>query len=487
MDFVFSWRIICLDNVFVVTLWPDSYEDNMYYERSIDKYLQDWSHKSEHKPILLRGARQVGKSSAVRHLAESFPSFVEINFEKRPDYKAIFQQDLDVHRIVSQLAVLAGTSISPGQTLLFLDEIQTCPEAIMALRFFKEDLPQMHVIAAGSLLEFALTDLPTFGVGRIHSVFMYPMTFDEFLLALGERLLLQARNEASVTQPLAEPLHAKLVEQLRAYMLVGGMPEVVTRWVQTHDFIQCQALQDELIMSYEDDFPKYNKRVDVNLLRKTWRSAAVQATKKFAFAQVGEYKAKDVRSALDLLVLAGLLIPITHTSADGLPLGSGENPSYRKYIVFDSGIMLRLLNLYMGNVQEITMQILTSSAADLVNKGTIAEQLAGLELLHYLPPNKRYDMYYWVRTEKNATAEIDYLADYAQAILPIEVKAGVQGGMKSLWAYMHDKHLKNAVRISLENFSCFDYQDTTAGATRHVTICPLYAVAMLHKLLQQEG
>lgn len=149
----------------------------MYYSRMIDGYLLEWSQRSSHKPLLLRGARQVGKSTAVRHLSQKFKSFVEVNFERQPSYKQLFQGDIDVKRIVPQMAAIAGKPIEPGSTLLFLDEIQACPEAIMSLRFFKEDMPELHVIAAGSLLEFALEELPTFGVGRIHSMFMFPMTF----------------------------------------------------------------------------------------------------------------------------------------------------------------------------------------------------------------------------------------------------------------------------------------------------------------------
>lgn len=251
----------------------------MYYKRIIDKHLSEWASRDTRKPILLRGARQVGKSSAVRHLGKQFKNYLEINFEMEPQYKAIFMPDLNVNRIVMQISAISGSRIEEGETLLFMDEIQECPEAIMSLRFFKENMPRLHVIAAGSLLEFALAELPTFGVGRIHSMFMYPMTFDEFLLANKEDILLEARNAASSQSPLPEPLHEKLVSLLRTYMLVGGMPECVAKWVETHDYLLCQEVQNDILVSYEDDFPKYKKKADVNLLRNILRSAAVQATK----------------------------------------------------------------------------------------------------------------------------------------------------------------------------------------------------------------
>lgn len=451
----------------------------MYYERIIDRYLSEWATRPVHKPILLRGARQVGKSTAVRHLGESFKYYVEINLEKQSNYIDLFKKDLDVTRIVPQMAAMCGTPIVPNETLLFIDEIQESQEAIMALRYFKEDMPNLHVIAAGSLLEFVLDEIPTFGVGRIHSMYMFPMTFDEFLLANGEQLLLDARGQANIDAPLPTPLHEKLIGLMRTFMLVGGMPESVVKWVQTHDFLQCQEVQDDIITGYEADFPKYKKKVDPQLLIATMKSAATQATKKFVYSRVpGEYKTAEVKKALDLLIKAGVLVPVTHSSGNGLPLGDESDESIRKILLLDTGLMLRLLNMTMGDTSAITAQILTATAADLVNKGPMAEMLAGLELLHYLTPNLHHDLYYWVRQAKNSTAEIDYLLSRDMKVLPFEVKAGVQGGMKSLWDFMREKKLDQAVRCSLENFGKFDYIDAEAeGAVRHVEVYPLYALS----------
>ena len=451
----------------------------MYYERIIDRYLSEWATRPIHKPILLRGARQVGKSTAVRHLGESFKYYVEINLEKQSNYIDLFKKDLDVTRIVPQMAAMCGTPIVPNETLLFIDEIQESQEAIMALRYFKEDMPNLHVIAAGSLLEFVLDEIPTFGVGRIHSMYMFPMTFDEFLLANGEQLLLDARGQANIDAPLPTPLHEKLIGLMRTFMLVGGMPESVVKWVQTHDFLQCQEVQDDIITGYEADFPKYKKKVDPQLLIATMKSAATQATKKFVYSKVpGEYKTAEVKKALDLLIKAGVLVPVTHSSGNGLPLGDEADESIRKILLLDTGLMLRLLNMTMGDTSAITAQILTATAADIVNKGPMAEMLAGLELLHYLTPNLHHDLYYWVRQAKNSTAEIDYLLSRDMKVLPFEVKAGVQGGMKSLWDFMREKKLDQAVRCSLENFGKFDYIDAEAeGAVRHVEVYPLYALS----------
>ena len=458
----------------------------MYCKRLIDNYLSEWASRDTHKPVLLRGARQVGKSTAVKELSKKFYSFVEINFEKQPKYKILFDDDLDVKRIIPQISAIYGTSIKPGQTLLFLDEIQECPRAIMALRFFKEDMPELHVIAAGSLLEFALKELPTFGVGRIHSMFMYPMTFDEFLEANGQQLLIETRNEASIDNPLPEPIHNKLVDFLRTYMLVGGMPEAVKTWVEYHDYIRCQEVQDDIVVTYEDDFPKYKKNVDPTLLRRTLRSVAVQAGKKFVYTKVGlDYKTAEVKKAVELLTLAGILHPVTHTDANGLPLGSEEDKSYQKMLLLDTGLLLRLLNMSLGDVSELTTQILTASATDLANKGPMAEMVVGLEMLHNMSPNIRHELYYWVRHAKNSQAEIDYIATYLQTVVPIEVKADTQGGMKSLWAFMRDKRLHYAIRCSMENFGKFDYVDNQANnEVRHVRICPMYAIARIEEIKQ---
>ena len=453
----------------------------MYYERIIDRHLSEWAARPVHKPVLLRGARQVGKSTAVRHLGESFKHFVEINLEKQPDYIELFKKDLDVKRIVPQMAAMYGTPIVAKETLLFIDEIQESQEAIMALRYFKEDMPDLHVVAAGSLLEFVLDDIPTFGVGRIHSMYMFPMTFDEFLLANDEQLLLDARRQANTDSPLPTPLHDKLVGLIRTFMLVGGMPESVAKWAETHDYLQCQEVQDDIITGYEADFPKYKKKVDPQLLVATMRSAATQVTNKFVYSQVaGGYKTAEAKKALDLLIKAGILIPVTHTDGNGLPLGDEADESYRKLLLLDTGLLLRLLNMSMGDISSVTTHILTATAADLVNKGPMAEMLAGLEVLHYLSPNIHHDLFYWVRQAKNSLAEIDYLLSRDMKVLPLEVKSGVQGGMKSLWDFMRDKKLSQAIRCSLENFGKFDYIDSKAdNAVRHVEIVPLYAISQM--------
>ena len=451
-----------------------------YISRSIDKTLEEWKESTTHKPLLLRGARQVGKSSAVRHLGTQFKYFAEVNFESAKSIATFFKGDLDVKLISSKISNYIQVPIIPGQTLLFLDEIQACPEAIMALRFFKEDYPELHVIAAGSLLEFALQSLPTFGVGRIHSVFMYPMTFDEFLVAMDMGGLLAMRREATVTHPLDAPFHDKLVNLFRTYLMVGGMPEAVATWRETTDFLKCQQVHQDIILTYEDDFNKYGRRVNPELLRLTLHGVCHQIGQKLTFSRISEgYRSAQIREALNLLTLAGLVIPVVGTSANGVPLDAESDEKRAKYLFLDSGLLLAILHLDGQLGHDLIKLIMTATPQDLINKGSITEMVAGLEISRYKSPVMRPRLFYWEKTG-NSIAEIDYLSIRSMKVLPIEIKAGTQGGMKSLWIFMREKHLNNAVRCSLENFGAFDYIDhNDDNAIRHVDICPLYALSQL--------
>ena len=445
-----------------------------YYKRQIDDVLLQWKNSSKHKPLLLRGARQVGKSSSIRHLGKQFEFFVEINLERQKQIHSLFKSDLDIKKIVAEISSITQIPVIEGRTLLFFDEIQECKEVISALRFFWEDMPQLHVIAAGSLLEFALNEISSFGVGRISSVFMYPMSFDEFLLAQGYDRLFEAKSNASPEAPLSDVIHAKLVELFRTFIMVGGMPEAVVTWNGTKDYLQCQSIHNEIVTTYEDDFGKYSEKISPTLIRATLRSVAHQTGNKFIYSRVGqEYKSAIVKEALHWLVLAGLITPVSCTAGNGLPLGAEANTNITKYLYIDSGLLLAMLNISFGNIGQLTEQILLSSATDLVNKGSITEMIAGLEIIKYLPTTHRPELYYWQREAKGSTAEIDYLIAKDMQILPIEVKAGTQGGMKSLYYYMEQKNVQHAARMSLENFGRIERN------TFLIDICPLYAVSSL--------
>ena len=454
----------------------------MYIERSIDSLLLEWKNSRSLKPLLLRGARQVGKSWAVKHLGESFDYFIEVNFEKRPDMKDIFEKVHDAHELAQSIGMLYNKPVIPGKTLIFLDEIQGCFAAIKSLWSFKEDFPGLHVVAAGSLLEFALKELPSFGVGRIRSLFVYPFSFDEFLIAEGKSSWVKAKKEASSDKPLLAALHNDLVQHYRTFLMVGGMPASVAAWITSHDYRQCQTELDDIQLTYYDDFVKYAKKVDPTLLRNTLQSVILQIGNKFVYSQVeGGYRAEEVKKALGLLCDAGIIKRVSHTAANGLPLGAEVNEKFRKYIYLDSGLLLRILDMDLGSAQQLTELIIAGTAEDLVNKGGLAEMVLGWELVKYNTPRSQHDLYYWENTAEGTRSEVDYIIARDMKVLPIECKAGTSGKMKSLRVFMRQKHLTDAIRCSLENFSLLESQDQKdENATRRISINPLYAISTLY-------
>ncbi len=443
----------------------------MYYSRDIDGYLRQWKDDKSHKPLLLRGARQVGKSSAIRHLGKEFKYFLEVNFERDRDVVSVFSGNLKPQDIALRLSAFYGVPVIAGETLLFFDEIQACPEALHSLWFFYEDYRELHVAAAGSLLEFALKKMSSFGVGRVRSLFMYPMSFDEFLEATGRKAWLEEKRKASPDSPVFEALHGKLVESFRNYLMVGGMPEAVSRWAETGDYLKCRQVQDDIMSSYEDDFSKYEARVEPVLLRHVLRSVASQVGSKFVYSNVqGNYRSEKVKEALDLLKDAGLIKAVIHTAANGLPLGAETNDKFVKYLFLDSGLLLRLLGLEdTGEQSELSKLLLVGTASDLVNKGHVTEMVAGLELLKYSSPTQRHDLYYWQNLSRGSQAEVDYVIVKDTKVVPLEVKAGTSGSMKSMYRFMEETGLDYGIRTSLENF----------GKLKRADIIPLYALSSL--------
>lgn len=433
-----------------------------YFTRQIDKYLAEWKTDRYRKPLLIRGARQIGKSSAARNFGKSFKYFVEINLEREQELKELFGKNLDVKKICSQLSVLKHTPIVAGETLLFIDEIQESERAIASLRYFYEDYPELHVIAAGSLLEFALRELSSFGVGRIISIYMYPFSFDEFLCATGQEMLVDyKKNEANCDNPLPEAFHNTLIDSLRAYYIIGGMPEAVRYWQETHDLLHISRIHNNIISTYQDDFSKYKSRISPLLLRNTLLSVAKQAGGKFVYSQVeGGTSTEKVKEALQLLSLAGIVIPVTHTAANGIPLGAEVNTKFQKYLLADIGLMQAMLKLSAND-------ILLSNNVDFVNKGGMAEVFTGLELIKYSSPFVLPEQFYWQRLEKGAQSEIDYVIEQNQQIVPIEVKAGTRGSMQSLRIFMNMKHPAFGIRTCLENFGSYD----------NIRVYPLYAIS----------
>jgi len=437
----------------------------MYYKRKIDTELLLWRKEERRKPLLLRGARQVGKSSAVRELAKQFEYFVEVNFESQRQLHAAFSGDINPRNISNDISLYLNVPVIPGKTLLFFDEIQACPAAISSLRFFYEQYPELHVIAAGSLLEFALGDLPSFGVGRIRSIFMYPFSFYEFLSASGEDLLLKAVKTASPQQPLSDIIHSKLNSLLKQFLIIGGMPEVVSNYVESKNILSCQKILDDLLTSLQADFSKYRVRVQPVLINEVFSSVVRQSGYRFVYSRaVPEIGLRQIKDALELLIMADLVIPVSHTSANGLPLGAETDSGKRKMLLLDTGLFQRISGLKISD-------LLLSDDFNVINKGALAEQFAGLELLKSSSCYQREKLYYWHREARSSNAEVDYLMQKDDTILPIEIKSGKSGSMQSLFLFLKEKGLKLGVRSSMENFSSYD----------KIEVYPLYALSNINK------
>lgn len=433
----------------------------MYLERHIDRELALWRNQAEGKPLLIRGARQVGKSTAIRHLAKQFDHFLDINFEEQRNVHSLFEGDLDPHQLCENLSIYFNIPITPGKTLLFFDEIQACIPAISSLRFFYEKYPQLHVVAAGSLLEFALSELPSFGVGRVRSMFMYPMSFMEYLWAMDEKLLADYISGASPGHPLPVPIHEKALDLLKRFMILGGMPEVLAHYTSKRDLRGATQLLDDLIISFRADFAKYRDRVPSLRIAEVFQSVVQQAGVNFVYSRAAVATShRQIKEAVDLLIMAGLVIPVTHTSANGIPLGAEINPKKQKMLILDTGIFQRVLGLDVADV-------LFESDFETVNKGAIAEQYVGLELLKSGSCYQQQSLYFWQREAKSSSAEVDYLIQKHDKIVPIEVKSGKKGTMQSLYLFLEEKNIAMGIRTSLENFGSID----------RVLICPLYAIA----------
>ena len=433
----------------------------MYLPRNIDTELTAWRRQKSGKPLLLRGARQVGKSTAIRELAKQFEYFLEVNFEEQRQVHKLFEGDLEPKELCENLSILYNVPIVPGKTLLFFDEIQTCISAISSLRFFYEKYPELHIIAAGSLLEFALAEIPSFGVGRIRSIFVYPLSFDEYLNGMGEKQLLEAKRKATAKKPLKEPIHEKLLTHVKRFLVLGGMPEVIASYVQNGNFNQCGQVLDDLISSLKADFAKYKKQVPFLRIAEVFDSVVAQSGDRFVYAKAAtETNHRQVKEAVDLLTMAGLVIPVTHTAANGLPLGAEADSKKRKMLLLDTGIFQRLLGLPIS-------EILFENSFDAINKGAIAEQYVGLELLKSFSCYRQESLYYWHREAKSSNAEVDYIIQQNGNIVPIEVKSGKKGSMQSLFLFLSEKRAPFGIRFSLENYSAYE----------NIKVLPLYAVS----------
>lgn len=437
-------------------------------KRLIDWHLKSWMISNNRKPLILRGARQVGKTHAVRTLGTSFESFVEINFELLPEAKNIFTQNLVPKRIVWELELLTNQKIIPGKTLLFFDEVQTAPQAITAMRYFYELMPDLHLISAGSLLDFAIEKVGI-PVGRVSTLYIYPLSFLEFLCATGHPQFIKAiLNE----ELLSDANHFKLLDFLAQYLVIGGLPEVVSNWIETMNPSKCQEVQKQLIETYRQDFPKYAKTHQIKYVETLFNQIPHFIGHIFKYSAIhGEYKKRELAPSLDLLCHANVVHRVTHSAGNGIPIGAGINLEHFKLIFLDVGIEQAMLGVDLA-------AWFLNKERELVNRGTVAEAFVGQELLCYASPKWKQSLHFWKREAKGAMAEVDYLFEHGGSVIPIEVKSGHGSTLRSMHQFLseHPKS-KYGIRFSSQSFST---QDKLLSK-------PLYAVATLAHADQQEA
>jgi hypothetical protein len=432
-------------------------------KRIIDHFLMLWKQDPYRKPLLLRGARQVGKTYSVRQFGTTYPHFVEINFELQAKAIRIFEEDLVPARLLRELSLIAQQEIIPGKTLLFLDEVQMAPQAIIALRYFYEMMPELHVIAAGSLLDFAIEQVGV-PVGRVQSLYIHPLSFIEYLVAVGDTLLAKEIINQNAQEPLGQVIHEKTLKLLGEYLALGGMPLSVQRWADNKKPLNCAQVHHEILRTYRQDFSKYARKLQIKYVELIFNSIPLQQGRKFKYSLIeGDYRKRELAPALDLLVTAGIAHKVYRSAGQGVPLGAQIDPQDYKIIFLDSGLAQTLLGLDVS-------QWFLQPQEEFINKGALVETFVGQELIAYTDPASDNSLYYWQKNSGASQAEIDYLIQQVGTVIPIEVKAGQGTTLRSMHSFL-ENHPKSpfGIRFSTQNYSRID----------KIHSYPLYAVAQV--------
>jgi predicted AAA+ superfamily ATPase len=420
-------------------------------KRSLDNELIKWKKSSFRQPLLVRGARQVGKTFSIQRFGSKyFNNCVTLNFEEQPESAACFET-LNVTEILEKISILKSVQITPGKTLLFMDEIQSCPESIVSLRYFYEKMPELHVIGAGSLLEFALRSSDfKMPVGRISSLYMEPLSFAEFLDAQGHENLIKYLDQVDIYTKL-ENLYKDILEKiLKKYLLVGGMPAVVSAYVEGASPEEIKMLQSSILQTYQADFAKYATTSKHKYLKDVFLAAPRVVGKQCKYSYINPHvQSRFLKDALGLLSDARCLHQIFHSSGHGIPLEAQLNPKKFKILFIDVGLMQRSLGLDTKLMFEKDIMI--------VNRGSVAEQYIGQQILTTSDFFEEKHLHYWSRESRSSQAEVDFLAVLEDKVLPVEVKAGKTGSLRSMHLFLNE-HPESpfGIRFSPHEFSWHD-------------------------------
>lgn len=446
-------------------------------------FLVEWLNSRTRKPLVIRGARQVGKTWLIQDLANRQKlRLIELNFEKRPELESLFSSN-DPKEVIINIAASTGGKIEPSKTLLFLDEIQAAPHLLAKLRWFAEDMPELPVVAAGSLLDFALAKHKfSMPVGRIGYMYLEPLSFEEFLDALGEQELRAYLQNYEWSLSIPTAIHSQLMKRIKEYLVIGGMPAAVSSWATEQAPDAINQIHFDLLTTYRDDFAKYSGRLSTDRLEDVMNAIPRQLGKKFVYKEANsEINTAPLKQALDLLAKARVCHKVMATSANGLPLGAEVDEKFSKVIMLDCGLCSASLGLSLHQLRSL-------SDISMVNSGGMAEQLVGQLLrtitLAYIPPS----LYYWQRKRKGAEAEVDYAFQHENQIIPIEVKAGTTGTLRSLHQFMKEKKKMLAIRVNSDfpSLGLVHVKDSF-GASIEYTLAslPFYLIGQLHRLIKR--
>ncbi|MEL7654704.1 MAG: ATP-binding protein [Bacillota bacterium] len=415
--------------------------------RTAMEQLHTWKQRNNKKPLIIRGARQVGKTWLMKNFGKTaYKQTVYVSFDNNQQMKNLFEKDMKIERIIPGLELYAGYKINPEDTLLIFDEVQEVPKALTSLKYFNEDAPEYQIICAGSLLGVALHQGTSFPVGKVEFLDLYPLSFTEFMKAMGKDQFVELIEKNDFE--LANTFKHEYIDLLKYYYYVGGMPEVVANFAERQDFNEAREIQQRILAAYEQDFSKHAPNEAVPRIRMLWSSIPSQLTKenkKFIYGLIKEgARAKDYEMALLWLIDCGLVHKVQRVTAPGLPLKAYEDLKAFKLFMLDVGLlscMVRLNQIVLLNGNELFKEF----------KGALTEQY----VLQQLKTLRRIETYYW--TNDRGSAEIDFLIDTGQDIVPIEVKAETNLKAKSLRTYYEKFNPQTSVRTAMTDYKKEDW------------------------------